>query len=297
MRPKIVFVILHYLALKETLDCVSSIRTNINYDNYSIIIIDNGSGVVEDSERLKQMENTDAKVKVIVLKFNLGFARGNNAGFQIAKNEYKADFIVLMNNDILVQQHDFCELICQKYEKYHYAVLGPRVYLKDGTYHSNPMKPGKYQAYAQRAAQLITVLKYLGTFFDLDVLSSTKHDNKQSQGYEDFYEEDTLNYKLHGCCLIFSKNYIDKFDGLNPNTFLYMEEDILFVRLRNNKLISLYSPDLWLTHLEDAATDKMMKTGKRKRRFIYKNHIKSYNALIREIRDGKRRIENENNSN
>ena len=69
-----------------------------------------------------------------------------------------------------------------------------------------------------------------------------------------------------------------------------MEEDILFVRLRNNKLISLYSPDLWLTHLEDAATDKMMTSGRKKRRFIYKNHIESYNALIREIKDGTGRV-------
>ena len=137
---------------------------------------------------------------------------------------------------------------------------------------------------------MITVLKYFGTFFDLDIAPSKKHDDKQSQSYETFYDEDTLNYKLHGCCLIFSREYIDKFNGLNPNTFLYMEEDILFVRLRNNKLISLYSPDLWLTHLEDAATDKMMKSGKKKRRFIYKNHIKSYNALICEIKNVTRRV-------
>jgi len=224
------------------------------------------------------------------LQSNLGFARGNNVGFEIAKKEYKADFIVLMNNDILIQQSDFCDVICQKYEQYHYAVMGPKVYLKDRTYHSNPIEPGRYKAYAQRAAQMITVLKYFGTFLDLDIVSSQKHDDKQSQSYETFYDEDTLNYKLHGCCLIFSREYIDKFNGLNPNTFLYMEEDILFVRLRNNKLISLYSPDLWLTHLEDAATDKMMKSGKKKRRFIYKNHIKSYNALIREIKDGTRRV-------
>ena len=263
MNPKIVFVILHYLAIKETIDCVSSIQQNVCYDNYSIIIVDNGSGVEKDSERLQQLERDNSKVKLITLQSNLGFARGNNIGFEIAKKEYKADFIVLMNNDILIQQSDFCDVICQKYEKYHYAMMGPKVYLKDGTYRSNPMKPGRYKAYAQRAAQMITVLKYFGTFFD----------------------EDTLNYKLHGCCLIFSREYIDKFNGLNPNTFLYMEEDILFVRLRNNKLISLYSPDLWLTHLEDAATDKMMKSGKKKRRFIYKNHIKSYNALICEIKN------------
>lgn len=288
MNPKIVFVILHYLAIKETIDCVSSIQQNICYDNYSIIIVDNGSCVKKDSERLQQLEQDNSRVRLITLQSNLGFARGNNVGFEIAKKEYKADFIVLMNNDILIQQRDFCDVICQKYEQYHYAAMGPKVYLKDGTYRSNPMKPGRYRAYAQRAAQMITVLKYFETFFDLDV-AFLKNNHNQPQSYDTFYDRDTLNYKLHGCCLIFSREYINKFDGLNPNTFLYLEEDILFVQLRNNKLLSLYSPDLWLIHLEDAATDKMMKSGKKKRRFIYKNHIKSYNALIREIKDGTRR--------
>ena len=35
------------------------------------------------------------------------------------------------------------------------------------------------------------------------------------------------------------------------------------------------------------SNSKMMNSGKKKRRFIYKNHIKSYNALIREIKKGK----------
>ena len=56
MNPKIVFVILHYLAIKETIDCVSSIQQNVCYDNYSIIIVDNGSGVEKDSARLQQLE-------------------------------------------------------------------------------------------------------------------------------------------------------------------------------------------------------------------------------------------------
>ena len=81
MNPKIVFVILHYLAIKETIDCVSSIQQNVCYDNYSIIIVDNGSGVEKDSERLQQLERDNSKVKLITLQSNLGFARGNNIGF------------------------------------------------------------------------------------------------------------------------------------------------------------------------------------------------------------------------
>lgn len=286
-KEKIVFVILHYLAIKETINCVSSIEKNVSYDNYCVIVVDNGSGVEKDSYQLHQLEKKYDNVSIITLENNLGFARGNNAGFEIAKNKYSADFIVLLNNDTIIDQPDFCNVICRKYEEYHYAVLGPKVYLKDGSYYSNPIPPGRYIAYRQRFAQFLNMIKYLETFFDFDIRNISAKQATVNRPHKEYHDHDTLNYKLHGCCLIFSREYINKFEGLNPNTFLYMEEDILFVRLKNNKLISLYSPDLWLTHLEDAAINKMMNSGKKKRRFIYKNHIKSYNALIREIKKGK----------
>ena len=286
MNMKIVFVVLHYLAIEETLNCVSSIQNNIIYDNYVIIVVDNGSGIVDDTKQLRILAEKDDKIEFVELKKNLGFAQGNNVGFELAKKKYNADFIVLLNNDIIIEQTDFCDIICNKYNEYHFAVLGPKVFLKDGTYFSNPIQPGRYLAYRQRIAQILIIFKYLGTFFgDLDIRKKNITDVDIKAKCEDFYNKESVGCKLHGCCLIFSREYINKFDGLNPHTFLYLEEDILFVRLRNNGLVSLYSPDLWLTHLEDAATNKVVQTERKKRRFIYKNHIKSYSALIDEIKN------------
>ena len=92
MQPKIVFVILHYLAIKETIDCLTSIEKNISYDNYDVIVVDNGSKVDQDVVLLKQQELKFTNVKVIISDENLGFARGNNIGFLYAKNNLQADF-------------------------------------------------------------------------------------------------------------------------------------------------------------------------------------------------------------
>jgi len=43
MKYKFTFVVLHYITIEDTTECVDSILTNIKYDNYNIIIIDNGS--------------------------------------------------------------------------------------------------------------------------------------------------------------------------------------------------------------------------------------------------------------
>ena len=57
------FVILHYLTEKDTIECVESIKDNISYPDFSIIIIDNGSpncsgGIlenkVEDNQTIKR---------------------------------------------------------------------------------------------------------------------------------------------------------------------------------------------------------------------------------------------------
>ena len=65
------------------------------------MIVDNGSsnnsGKLIDS-KYKDMSN----IHVILLKDNLGFAKGNNIGFQYAKKELNCDFICMLNNDTIL---------------------------------------------------------------------------------------------------------------------------------------------------------------------------------------------------
>ena len=42
-RPKVAIVILNYLTYRDTLNMISEIRNNLNYDNYEIIVVDNCS--------------------------------------------------------------------------------------------------------------------------------------------------------------------------------------------------------------------------------------------------------------
>ena len=288
-KPLVTFVILHYLAIKETMDCVYSLVNNLNYNNYKIIIVDNGSNIKEDVEALLKLENQFDTIEVIISDENLGFAQGNNLGFIEAKNKYQSDFIILLNNDTLIRQKDFCQVLCKKYDEYHYAVMGPKIYLKDGSCHSNPMIPGSYIIYKQFISKWILYFEYLLSYINLDIsfdyfIQKLRGKSKNQDIVNELYNNDHLNYKLHGSCLIFSEIYINRFNGLNSETFLYLEEDILFVRLKKNNFITLYSPEISILHLEDAATDMVQKNKQQKRRFIYKNHVKSYDVLIKELK-------------
>ena len=129
-KYKFNFVILHYLTIEDTTNCIESIRNKCCNYEYKIIVIDNASPN-NSGKTLEKLYKKDKDIKVIINKENLGFAKGNNIGFKIAKQE-GADFIILCNNDTELIQENFLELIIQEYEKSSFAVLGPKIILKDG---------------------------------------------------------------------------------------------------------------------------------------------------------------------
>ena len=123
---KFTFVILHYLTTEDTVECIDSIIKNIKYDNYNIIVVDNGS-YNNSGEKLKRIYESNKSIKIILNKNNLGFAKGNNLGFNYAKYELNSDFVALINNDTIINQYDFITNIIKSYNKYNFDILGPDI--------------------------------------------------------------------------------------------------------------------------------------------------------------------------
>ena len=130
-KEKICFVILHYLTISDTINCVDSILTLYNDYNINIVIVDNGSFNNTGIE-LKKMYKNIKNIEVIQSKTNLGFANGNNLGFKYAKEKLKANYIIMVNNDTVFKQKSFIDRIISDYKEYGYSVLGPKIVLKDG---------------------------------------------------------------------------------------------------------------------------------------------------------------------
>ncbi|MFH0853291.1 MAG: glycosyltransferase family 2 protein [bacterium] len=104
-EPLISIVILNYnglVYLKKTIDSV----LKIEYSNYEIIIVDNGS--TDDSvDYIKKFHN----IKLIKNKKNLGFSQGKNIGIEHAQGEY----ILSIDNDILLNDHQLLNKLLQIY--------------------------------------------------------------------------------------------------------------------------------------------------------------------------------------
>ena len=283
---KIVYVILHYMAEKETIECTKSILdvSSQSCHDVTVIIVDNGS----PNNSIIGIENAfENEEDVVILKAgeNLGFAKGNNIGFQYAKHNLHADFIVQINNDTIIQQIDFNDKIVQIYQDYNYAVLGPDIITLDGC-HQNPGKDVVWSTDKLIRFRLKKKIQYYMTYFPfLDRFLKIN----QSAYSKEKTDEMVFDTTLHGACYIFSRDYISRFEGMYDKTFLYMEEDILRLRSIYLKYKMMYSPEIEILHKEDVATNMSSSNSIKKKRNVYRNLLNSskvYMKLKREYERG-----------
>ncbi|MDW2797294.1 glycosyltransferase [Clostridium boliviensis] len=279
----IVFVILHYTAIDMTISCVASIRRYVDTGNYKIIIVDNCSP--DDSYReLNVILGKDDDIILLHSDVNVGFARGNNIGFSYANEHFHPEFLVLMNNDVLLIEKWIYKKLKKKYEETDYAVLGPMIITGEGSICSSPLRKEILSVKAARRAVRRYYRLYRLNFFGLDkhyrwLMSKTHKHIPQFSVEERLVSHE--NVGIHGCFMVFSENYSLKFEGLDPSTFLYMEEDILFLHLMKNNMKSIYYPEITVYHKEDASTDSVLKSSHKKNGFVYKNCINSLKSYLK----------------
>lgn len=96
MEPLVYAIVLNYNNLEDTTDCLKSLE-NLNYKNYRILLVDNGSR----KDIVQEIKNRFPNLEIIENKRNLGYAGGNNVGI-LKAIEHGADYIFLLNNDAIV---------------------------------------------------------------------------------------------------------------------------------------------------------------------------------------------------
>lgn len=280
-----VFLILNYINIDDTINCVKTIMSKCSNYNYKIVIVDNGSNN-KSCEKLNKIYKGNEKVKLIKSQENLGFAKGNNLGFKYIKDNLYPDFIIMCNSDTNLLQDDFLELVYDEFKKSKFDVLGPKILLPSGKINNVKLKiPTKIEVKKMLACykrEYITSLLFIYKpylFFKNSLKKIMRKKNIKQRDVNKRYE----NIVLHGSFLIFSKKYIDMFDGIDDRTFLYKEEELLAIRLKRNNLLSIYNPDIIIFHNEDGSLNSMTKSSRKKRLFVCKYLIESSKILLNEI--------------
>lgn len=274
------FVILHYKNLSDTIECIESI--NKLEEDKSIIVVDNGTLSKDEINMLKKYTND-----LVINKENLGFANGNNSGAKYAINKYNPDFLCVINNDTVINQKNFINEINNLYQEYNFDILGPKI-LPENSASCNPFNVYKtLKQVRQRISYTKKLIKIYQNkflrkclFFYVRVKNIFRKKISNTNG-----GELVLNVGLHGCALIFSKKYYEKFnDVFYPGTFLFHEEEFLYLRCQEKNLISLYSPSLEIYHKEGQSINKEFPDDLYKR-LIFRNQeiLKSLKLLEQEM--------------
>lgn len=295
-----------------TLECLESLN-NLTYDNFEIIIVDNGSEYntyLDLKRKIKDFEDK-LKIKLIRSNYKLYFAAGTNKGLKIAKGDY----ICLLNNDTEVVS-DFLEkpiayleknenvgMLCTKILFFHDknriwyagAYLNPRsIYF---SYHIglNQKDNGKYDEiketdYANGAAlftkhEVFQEIGLLDEIFFMYVEDTDWNLRAKEKGYKLIYFPETVVY--HKVNPIKKENRL----GYRENPFqvyLYTRNKVIFT-LKNYSFLDII---LFFCIYQLRATffEIFLSIRQKKPKFL----IAQFRALIMGIVIGLRRRTNRN---
>ncbi len=218
MQKKVYIILLNWNGKEDTLECLKSFE-KIKYDNYQIIVVDNGS----EDDSVVEIEKKYPKVKIIENKKNLGFAGGNNVGIKYAMDN-NVDYVLLINNDTIVEKNFLTELVKIGDSDEKIGLLGSKIY-----FHGDKKR-------IWFAGGKINWLKNKGTHIGLDEIDEGQYDKTKEVDY------------LTGCCLLIKRKVIERISGLEEDYFLYYEDTDYSLRAQKIGYKCVYVPESRIYH-------------------------------------------------
>ena len=232
---KISIVVLNFNGLKETLECLDSLRRLENNKNtIEIIVVDNASqdGSVEALSNLKDID-------LITSPKNLGYSGGNNLGIKRAQDR-KADWILVINNDTIVDKNLVTNLVKSASKG---DILVPKIYFAPGyEFHKSRYKKSDLGKVIWYAGGRIDWENIIGIHIGVDEVDSGQFSKK--------LEIDLAT----GACMFINKKVFEKVGTFDEKYFLYLEDADFCVRAKKAGFRIIFEPSGIIWHKNAATT-------------------------------------------
>jgi GT2 family glycosyltransferase len=216
---KVFIIILNWNGKEDTLECLDSVQS-VDYPNYDTVVVDNGSS----DESVKSIRKEFLEVKVIETGKNLGFAGGNNVGIRYALGN-GADYILILNNDTIVDPQLLKAFIKVALQIHRPVILSPKIY-----YFSNRKKI--WYAGGQQIKQT-AIFKHIGIGC-----------NENEKQYQKLMETDYAS----GCAFFADATVFRKVGLFDETFFLTYEETDFCYRAKNENIRSYVVPEAKVWH-------------------------------------------------
>lgn len=121
-KNQLVIIILNLNGKQFIKNCLISIKKNTVFNNYKIIVVDNGS-----NDGSQEMIKSEFKyVDLIENEVNRGFSGGNNDAIKYATKKHEPDYFYLLNNDTLVKKGWLQEAVKVIIKNKHVGIVGSK---------------------------------------------------------------------------------------------------------------------------------------------------------------------------
>lgn len=232
-----VFVILLYRNMQD----IREYLLNLNSFNISkkIVLVNNyyDEETKNEADRIAFEFDCD-----IIHSENKGYGYGNNRGIKYAQENYKYEYIIVSNPDILINKFDSDKLLSISD-----CVVGPIIHTLNGK-NQNP--------YWSRSNRFFEKTLYIGmkkgiSFYKYVSFGFFKLMRELSlQTKEVLFEV----YALHGSFVVFHRNVIEKLKIVyDESIFMYSEEIDIAYRLKELGIKSYVLRDIDISHKEDGS--------------------------------------------
>lgn len=292
----ICYLILHYKNANATIECINSLNNVSKKSERIIVIIDNASNN-GSYETLQLKYHGNPEIDMIKTEENLGYARGNNFGYQYIKSKYMPELIVVCNNDLIFEHSEFEQNLFDEYKNVGFDVAGPDIINMDDI-HQNPhrIKMLTYKEISlsilkKRIMLLGLILKqkvFLLNGINILEMQYEKEGLEKRQNIIKVQKIDDI--VLQGSCIILGEKFIkEQTIVFCEETFLYYEEDLFAIKCKMNGYIVKYLDNVYVRHMESISTKDSSLSGLENEIFvfrellksakIYREHVKEYEEI------------------
>lgn len=256
------FVIINYNTLQLTSDCIESIIEKTRGVTYEVIVVDNASSE-QGVESLVGKFSGRISITLCKRASNLGFAKGNNFGIQVATG----NFILLLNSDTVLKNDVASILVNFVDRNKRVAAVTSRLFFPDGTVQHNCQR---FPSIRYTLAELLRIQKLLPKRFRGQLL------------FGGFFDYDTQAFPdwVWGTCFLFKKELLSQLPGkkLADDIFMYGEDIQWCLEFRKLGYEIGFEPAAEIVHLMGKSGGQKSELMKNGRDFLMKKY---YSAVHR----------------
>ena len=207
-------IILNYKSYQDTIDLIAALQNQTIASQCQIIVVDNASPNGSYAV-LKPLEKEYNNFIVLKTGGNLGYAKGNNVGLHYLDQHVHPEYVVILNNDIILKDYCFEKLI-SKYEQLEEpAIIAP-----------------KQLDINKKEIPVYNINSFLDDCLNLFYVFKLFHKRK-IKAFKDTTGENAMEVDLVPGSFMFSSfERFKKMGFFYPNTFLYVEERFITVAAR-----------------------------------------------------------------